>query len=278
MDLSKELVIRREQPADYATVEQVVRDAFWNVYTPACTEHYLLHIIRTHPAFVPELDMVALVGEKIVGCVVYMRSFILACNGTRYETLTLGPIAVLPEYQRQGVGRSLISQSREAARRMGFRAILLCGDPDYYLRRGFVPAETYGICNSEGLYMEGLHACELYEGALERPDCGIAAAVTVDEQENVNFPYLFARKREKRVYAEKKRFSFCCSLLTLDFLKRYDFHLLDPAKNWYDVTISHRSLKEGFTNYLFMNLTVLHRPHSSRPWKLLKYTKGLDKI
>ena len=61
---------------------------------------------------------------------------------------------------------------------------------------------------------------QLYEGALERPDCGIAAAVTVDEQENVNFPYLFARKREKRVYAEKKRFSFCCSLLTLDFLKR----------------------------------------------------------
>lgn len=130
---------------------------------------------------------------------------------------------------------------------------------------------------------------QLYEGALERPDCGIAAAVTVDEQENVNFPYLFARKREKRVYAEKKRFSFCCSLLTLDFLKQYDFHLLDPAKNWYDVTISHRSLKEGFTNYLFMNLTVLHRPHSSRPWKLLKYTnpwkyywlkytKGLDKI
>ena len=166
MDLSKELVIRREQPADYATVEQVVREAFWNVYTPACTEHYLLHIMRDHPAFVPELDMLALVGEKIAGSVVYMRSFILACNGIRYETLTLGPIAVLPEYQRQGVGRSLISQSRELARRMGFRAILLCGDPDYYLRRGFVPAETYGICNSEGLYMEGLHACELYEGAL----------------------------------------------------------------------------------------------------------------
>ena len=128
MDLSKELVIRREQPADYATVEQVVREAFWNVYTPACTEHYLLHIMRDHPAFVPELDMLALVGEKIAGSVVYMRSFILACNGIRYETLTLGPIAVLPEYQRQGVGRSLISQSRELARRMGFRAILLCGD------------------------------------------------------------------------------------------------------------------------------------------------------
>lgn len=65
MDLSKELVIRREQPADYATVEQVVREAFWNVYTPACTEHYLLHIMRDHPAFVPELDMLALVGRRL---------------------------------------------------------------------------------------------------------------------------------------------------------------------------------------------------------------------
>ncbi len=76
MDLSKELVIRREQPADYATVEQVVREAFWNVYTPACTEHYLLHIMRDHPAFVPELDMLALVGEKIAGSVVYPKSVI----------------------------------------------------------------------------------------------------------------------------------------------------------------------------------------------------------
>ena len=130
---------------------------------------------------------------------------------------------------------------------------------------------------------------KLFEGAIERKDCGIAAAVTTDEDGNINFPYLYAKKRKSQVFDEKKRFSFCCTLLTIDFLKAFDFHLLDASKNWFDVTISHESLKKGFHNYLFINLPVIHRPHGSRPWKKmkytnplkyywLKYTKGLDKI
>lgn len=129
----------------------------------------------------------------------------------------------------------------------------------------------------------------LFNGAIARKDCGIAASVTVDEKGEINYPYLFAKGRENQVIEEKKHCSFCCSLLTLDFLRKFDFHQLDPEKNWHDVTISHQSLKEGFKNYLFTNLPVWHRPHSSRPWKQLKYknplkyywlkfTKGLDKI
>ena len=129
----------------------------------------------------------------------------------------------------------------------------------------------------------------LYEGAVEREDCGIAAAVTVDETSEINYPYLYARNEEDSVVAVKKHCSFCCSLLSLKLLKAYDFHRLDPGKNWHDVTISHQSLGHGFTNYLFTTLPVLHRPHGSRPWKQLKYknpvkyywlkfTKGLDKI
>lgn len=130
---------------------------------------------------------------------------------------------------------------------------------------------------------------DLYEGANQRPDCGIAAAVTVDDEGNINYPYAHAKGHEGEVYAEKKHCSFCCSLLTPTFLKKYDFHQLNPDKNWFDVTISHEALKHGFTNYLFANLPVIHRPHASRPWKQLKYknplkyywlkyTKGLDKI
>lgn len=129
----------------------------------------------------------------------------------------------------------------------------------------------------------------LFDGALERKDCGMAAAVTTDENGEINFPYLYAKGRKPQVYDEKKRFSFCCTLLTPTFLKAFDFHLLDPTKNWFDVTISHESIHKGFHNYLFINLPVLHRPHGSRPWKQLKYTnplkyywlkftKGLDKI
>ena len=129
----------------------------------------------------------------------------------------------------------------------------------------------------------------LFDGAIERKDCGMAAAVTTDENGDINFPYLYAKGRKPQVYDEKKRFSFCCTLLTPTFLKAFDFHLLDPTKNWFDVTISHESIHKGFHNYLFINLPVLHRPHGSRPWKQLKYTnplkyywlkftKGLDKI
>ena len=130
---------------------------------------------------------------------------------------------------------------------------------------------------------------KLYEGAMERKDCGMAASVTTDEEGVINFPYLYAKGRRPEVYDEKKRFSFCCTLLTPTFLRAFDFHLLDASKNWFDVTISHESIKKGFHNYLFINLPVLHRPHGSRPWKKLKYTnplkyywlkytKGLDKI
>ena len=129
----------------------------------------------------------------------------------------------------------------------------------------------------------------LYEGAASRPDCAIAAAVTVDERGDINYPYLHAKGKEGRIYPEKKHCSFCCSLLTPQFLKSFDFEQLDSSKNWFDVTISHEALSHGFKNYLFTCLPVWHRPHGSRPWKQLKYknplkyywlklTKGLDKI
>lgn len=129
----------------------------------------------------------------------------------------------------------------------------------------------------------------LSEGAAERPDCGIAAAVTVDDAGAINYPYEYARGREGENYALKRHCSFCCSLLTCELLSTYDFNELDPEKHWFDVTISQKSQALGFTNYLFCSLPVIHRPHSSRPWKQLKYTnpmkyywkkftKGFDKI
>ena len=129
----------------------------------------------------------------------------------------------------------------------------------------------------------------LFDGAQSRKECGIAAAVTVDENEAINYPYLFAKGLDYGILPVKKHLSFCCSLFTTGFLGAFDFHSLNPKKNWFDVTISHQSKKKGFVNYLFTNLTVWHRPHSSRPWKQLKYsnplkyyrlkfTKGLDKI
>jgi hypothetical protein len=113
---------------------------------------------------------------------------------------------------------------------------------------------------------------QLVEGAQLRQDCGLAAAVTVDDEGMVNYPYLYARKLKKEPCTTQNHLSFCCTLMTEKFLQRYDFGELDAKKSWYDVSISRQSLRLGFKNYLFPNLPVLHRPHGSRPWKQLKYT------
>lgn len=116
---------------------------------------------------------------------------------------------------------------------------------------------------------------KLYVCAESQDNAGMVAAVTIDENNNVNFPYRFAHRWKKCDRPTRKRFSFCCTLLTNKMLKRIDFHQLDPSKQWYDVTISHQSIELGFSNILMMTNPVIHRPHSSRPWKLLKYTNPL---
>lgn len=171
---------------------------------------------------------------------------------------------------------------QEASEKMGFELVHLADltdhpSPNYLLilqmaQEKAVAADAGLLIVESDVVVKKDTVQSLFEGALERKDCGIAASVTVDETGTINYPYLFAKGKENRIYPEKKHLSFCCSLLTLPFLKAFDFHQLDPEKNWHDVTISHRSLKEGFTNYLFTSLPVWHRPHSSRPWKLLKYT------
>ncbi len=129
----------------------------------------------------------------------------------------------------------------------------------------------------------------LADGAQERDNCGIAAAVTVDDDGEINYPYQQAKGRANQVIDSHKHLSFCCSLLTPQLLRAMDFNELDERKNWYDVTISHKSCELGFSNYLFTTLPVTHHPHASRPWKLLKYKNpikyyfrklvlGLDKI
>lgn len=104
---------------------------------------------------------------------------------------------------------------------------------------------------------------------------GLVAAVTVDSSGEINFPYLYARKLNGGTVSTTKRLSFCCTLLTNEFLGKFSFEALDPDKQWYDVFISHQSVRLGFRNLLMLDNRVLHRPHSSRPWKLLKYTNPL---
>lgn len=103
---------------------------------------------------------------------------------------------------------------------------------------------------------------------------GMVAAITHNEQGEVNFPYDYASRYTSDT-PTRKRLSFCCTLLTLQLLQTLPFERLDPKKSWYDVFISHQSLRLGFKNILQVTNPVLHTPHSSRPWKQLKYTNPI---
>jgi len=106
--------------------------------------------------------------------------------------------------------------------------------------------------------------------SLEKP--GMVAAVTKDNHGKINFPYFYAKNFTTGTVYTKKRLSFCCTLLTQSFLTSFNFDMLNPNKKWFDVFLSHKSIELDFKNYLLTSLPVLHLPHSSRPWKQLKYT------
>lgn len=164
--------------------------------------------MRSHPAFIPELDFVAVADGRIVGNIVFVKGIIKADDGRTHEVLTLGPIAVLPEVQSRGIGKALIDHSREVARKMGFKAILLCGDPDYYSRHGFVSAQTLGIRTSENMYFTALQVCELYENALAEAN-GIYfedKVYDIDENDVAEFDRTFPPKEKLEDTPSQLRF------------------------------------------------------------------------
>ncbi|MDD2243689.1 MAG: glycosyltransferase family A protein [Dysgonamonadaceae bacterium] len=115
----------------------------------------------------------------------------------------------------------------------------------------------------------------LYDQLKDIQNPALVAAVTTDEEGEINFPYQYALKMESGVVHTQKRLSFCCTLLTNSYLNAFDFKLLDPSKSWYDIFISHKANELGFNNYLITSCKVVHKPHSSRPWKKLKYSNPL---
>ena len=141
----KRLYIRPEAPSDYRAAEELTREAFWNVYRPGCTEHYVLHCFREREEFVPELDLVMEKDGKLIGHIMYARAEIQADDGRKIPILAFGPISIAPEYQRKGYGKILLDDSMKKAADLGAGAICIEGNPDFYGKSGFVTASTKGI-------------------------------------------------------------------------------------------------------------------------------------
>ena len=191
--------LRYEKPSDYRAVEELTREAFWNRFVPGCTEHYLLHTLRDSDAFIPQLDIVAVIGGTIVGSIVYTKAKILCEDGRQADVLCFGPLSVHPRYQKRGIGSLLVERTKEIAGRMGSKAILIYGDPAYYSRFGFVKAELHGIRTADGMYAAALLANELFPGALYgcKGRFVVDELYSVDEAAAAEFDKDFAPK-EKR--------------------------------------------------------------------------------
>lgn len=161
------LNIRNETPADYEAVENVTRKAFYNVYIPGCYEHYLVHVMRSHEDFVPELDFVAELDGQIIGNIMYTRARLVDEAGWERPILTFGPVSILPEFQRKGYGRLLMEYSFDKARELGYDVIVIFGDPANYVGRGFRSCKKYHICLENGLYPMAMLVKELCPDALD---------------------------------------------------------------------------------------------------------------
>lgn len=137
--------VRLTSVGDYRDTEEVAREAFWNLHSPGCDEHYLLKMMRSHRDYCDDLDFVAEFDDKIVGNIVYTKSHVVSLDGLSVSTLTFGPVSVLPQYQRQGVGSILMETTSSIVKKMGIPAIIIFGHPKNYVKHGFVNSKKHSI-------------------------------------------------------------------------------------------------------------------------------------
>ena len=164
--------LRQEEPKDYHQVNLLTRKAFWSDTSRrltglGCDEHYLTHTLRKSVEFIPELDYVAEVDGKIVGNIMFSTAFVEKYDGSRHNVISFGPLSVLPEYQKKGVGTALMRCTLKKAAKLGYGAVIFFGHPTYYPRFGFKEAAQFGIKTAAGRNHPAFMAMELHYGDLD---------------------------------------------------------------------------------------------------------------
>ena len=165
--MDKKIIIRNERESDYEKVEQITREAFYNQYIPGCTEHYLVHIMRSHKDFIADLDFVLEADGEVIGNIMYTKATLTDENNVKKDILTFGPISVLPKFQRMGYGKMLIKHSFERAIELGYDTVVIFGSPANYVSSGFKSCKKYNICIENGKFPSAMMVKELIPGVLD---------------------------------------------------------------------------------------------------------------
>ena len=200
------ILIRNEHPADYQKVEEITRKAFWNLHVPGCDEHLLAHKLRKHKDFVKELDFVAVKDSEVIANIMFSDSYLTNENGDTLNTLTFGPVSVLPEYQRQGVGSKLITHAIERAIEMGYAAIVIWGNPRHYCKFGFKASKSYSISIANNKYPYCLLVKELTTGMLSNHHWQFYGSdvFDVNREELEDFDSTFEKLEKERRYTQEE--------------------------------------------------------------------------
>lgn len=197
--------IRLETNDDYLKVEELTREAFWNLYMPGCEEHYLCHILRDHKDFISELDFVAEIDGKIVASIMYTKSFLINDENIQVEIVSFGPLCVHPDYQRKGIGSALINETKKQVEKMNIPAILIYGDPHNYCKHGFKNGIDYKVSNMDGDYPLGLLVQELKSGFFgqDKWKAKQSDVFKYDQEEAAEFDKKFKNKEKKVQYSQE---------------------------------------------------------------------------
>ncbi len=159
-------VIRKVFQKEYRITENITREAFWNVYKPGCNEHLVLCNLRKSPNYINDLDLVAIYENEIVGHIISTKAKVIDSFNNEREILCVGPLSVLPSFQKKGIGAQLLNKSIILARKLNFKGMILFGNPDYYHRFGFKNAKEFEISTRDNQNFEPFMAIELYEHSL----------------------------------------------------------------------------------------------------------------
>lgn len=160
-------IIRLEKPEDYFNVENLAREAFWNLSVPGCDEHYFIHVMRSHESFMRELGFVLEADGKIIGSIMYTKAKLIDENGSEKPIFSMGPLCIHPDYQRKGYSKVLLEHTFEKALELGYDTVVNFGNPDNYVARGYKSCKKYNVCFEGDVFPSALLVKVLKEDALD---------------------------------------------------------------------------------------------------------------
>jgi predicted N-acetyltransferase YhbS len=195
-----EVIIRNTIEQDYYKTEFITREAFWNLYKSGCDEHLILHQIRESSSYIEELDHIAIYEGEIIGHVISSIARVIDVQNKQHDVLCVGPVSVDPSFQNKGTGTKLINHSISEAKIMGFKGMILFGNPDYYRRFGFRNAKEFEITTKDFQNFEPFMALEIQENGLADVKGRFFEdeAFTIKENELIEFEKKFPFKEKSK--------------------------------------------------------------------------------